>query len=181
MCRAEPLGRCRRGTPTSALRLSFAAFAATLISVAAACVAEEPSAEAVLHATAIRRGLVVHVGARDGSLAEALVRAEPVLVYAVAADAATEARLRQRFVQAGVHGQATAGSLAADGALPLADEVAAMVVADLDAARELKREELLRVVRPLGRAYLRQGGQWQVVTKPRPADVDDWRRSPRGF
>ena len=43
-----------------------------------------------------------------------------------------------------------------------------------DAAKGPKREELLRVVRPLGGAYLRQGGEWQVATKPRPGDVDDW-------
>jgi len=147
---------------------------ACLLAATQCALAAEPSAEAVLHALGVRRGLVVHVGAADGSLAESLVRAEPLLVLAVAVDAATEARLRQRFVVAGVHGQATAGSLGADGALPLADDVAALVVADLDAAKGLKREELLRVVRPLGRAYLRQGGEWQVVTKPRPADVDDW-------
>jgi len=174
MCRTEPLGRSRPLPPTGVPRLSAAVFIAAWTLAGAVCIAEEPSAETVLNAVGIRRGLVVHVGATDGALAEALVRAEPLLVHAVAADAATESRLRQRFVQAGVHGQATAGTLAADGALPLADDLAALVVADLDAARGLRREELLRVVRPLGKAYLRQGGEWQVVSKPRPAGVDDW-------
>ena len=138
------------------------------------CDAAEPTAEAVLNATGIRHGIFVHVGASDGGLAEALAQKEQVLVNALALDPATEAQLRQRFVKAGIHGQATAGRVGADALLPLADNLAAIVVADLDAVTTVKREELLRVLRPLGKAYLQRGGQWSVVTKPRSADTDDW-------
>jgi hypothetical protein len=134
----------------------------------------EPSADAVLNASGIRHGLVVHVGATDGSLAEALTRNDSLLVQAIALIAATESQLRQRFVKAGVHGQATAGRIGTDITLPLADNVAAIVVADLDAAKAIKREELFRVLRPLGKAYLKSDGKWSATTKPRPKDVDDW-------
>ena len=103
---------------------------ACLLAASHCALAAGPSAEAVQKALGVRSGLVVHVGATEGSLAEVLVRAEPLLVHAVAAGSASEARLRQRFVQAGVHGQVTAGSLTAGGALPLADDVVALVVAD---------------------------------------------------
>jgi hypothetical protein len=136
--------------------------------------ADEPTAEAMLSAESIGHGLVVHVGASDGSLAEALARNQQVLVHALALDATTEAQLRQRFVKSGVHGQATAGRIGTDVTLPLADNVASIVVADLDAAKALKREELFRVLRPLGKAYLKSDGKWSALAKPRPKDVDDW-------
>jgi len=169
-----PRKPCRFCGPASVRVPRPATFVAIWVLAATTCVAAEPSAEELLQAVDIHRGLVVHVGATDGSLAVSLVRAEPLLVYALAADADSESRLRQRFEAGGVHGQATAGSLSAGGTLPLADDVASVVVGDLDVARKTSREELLRVLRPLGRAYLRQDGQWQVVTRPRPADVDDW-------
>lgn len=136
--------------------------------------AAEPSSEAVLNVTGIRHGLVVHVGAYDGGLAEALAQKERVLVHALALDTKTEAHLRQQFLKAGLCGQATTGHIGADSTLPLADNVASIVVADLDGARGIQRAELLRVLRPLGKAYLASGGQWSSTTKPRPADTDDW-------
>ncbi len=136
--------------------------------------AAAPAADVVLNATGIRHGLVVHVSASDAGLAEALAKHDALLIHVLAPDAATELQLRQRLVQAGVHGQVTAGRLGADAAVPLADNVASIVVADLDAAKAVKREELLRVLRPLGKAYLQRAGQWSVVTKPRPPDTDDW-------
>jgi outer membrane protein assembly factor BamB len=114
------------------------------------------------------------VGATDGNLATALVKAEPLLVYTLAPDAATEARLRQTFVAAGIHGQATAGGIGSDGTLPLNDDVTAMAIADLDVNKGLKREEILRIVRPFGKAHIKENGQWQTVDKPRPEDMDDW-------
>jgi|GEM_PF-1056422 len=136
--------------------------------------AEEPAAEAVLNAAGIRHGLVVHAGATDGAFAEAIAKNEQLLVQALALDAATETQLRQRFVKAGLHGQATAGRIGSDATLPLADNVAGIVVADLDAAKAIKREELFRVLRPLGKAYLKSDGKWSALAKPRPKDVDDW-------
>lgn len=138
------------------------------------CPAVEPSAADVLKAADIRHGLVVHAGATDGSLAEALAANGSLLVQAIAPDATAEARLRQRFVKAGLHGQVTAGRPNADGSLPFADQVAALVVADRDAAGAPKRDELLRTLRPLGKAYLKSDGKWSVAIKPRPKDIDDW-------
>lgn len=147
---------------------------AGLLALIPPCDAAEPTAEAVLNAAAIGHGLVVHVGASDGSLAEALAGNQQVLVHALALNATTEAQLRLRFVKAGIHGQATAGHIGTDATLPLADNVAAIVVADLDAAKAIKREELFRVLRPLGKAYLRSDGKWSASVKPRPKDTDDW-------
>lgn len=138
------------------------------------CSAAEPAADDLLKAIDIRHGLVVHVSATDGSLAQALAANDSLLVHAVALDAANETQMRQRFVKAGIHGQATAGRRNADGSLPLADQVAAIVVADLDAAGSPSREEVMRILRPLGKAYVKSDGKWSVANKPRPKEIDDW-------
>ncbi|MEI6232947.1 MAG: PQQ-binding-like beta-propeller repeat protein [Planctomycetota bacterium] len=157
-------------------QLSWIAIVAISVSflLARSIRAEEPPAEAVWNAVGIRHGLVVHVGAMEGAFAEAIAKNEQLLVQALALDAATETQLRLRFVKAGIHGQATAARVGADGSLPLADQVASIVLADLDAAKTLKREELLRVLRPLGKAYFKSDGKWAAVDKPRSKEVDNW-------
>ncbi len=140
--------------------------------------AGEPSAETVLNAAGIRHGFVVHIDASDGGLAEALAKNDSLLMRAIPSNAAAETQLRQRFVKAGVHGQVTAVRLGADAAVPLADNVASLVVADLDSATGVKSVGIFRVLRPLGDAYLKRDGKWSASKKPRPTDVDDW---PRNF
>ncbi|GDY12905.1 hypothetical protein LBMAG53_17830 [Planctomycetota bacterium] len=122
----------------------------------------------------VDRGLVVVVASAEVDRALALAQAAPVLVHAVAADAAGEERLRSQFIAAGAHGQVTAGRLGADGRVALVDALASAVVADLDAHPTLSRDEALRILRPLGTAQLKVGGKWQVETKPRPREHDDW-------
>jgi hypothetical protein len=133
----------------------------------------EPAADEVLQGAGLDRGLLVHVGATDGSLAIAAAKAEPMVVLAVTADEAAAQSVRGRLVAAGVHGQATASALIA-GRISLADDSAAVVVCDLDAKPPVARDELLRVLRPQGAAWLREGGAWRKVEKPRPAELDDW-------
>ncbi len=76
-------------------------------------------------------------------------------------------------MQAGIHGQATVGRAGTDGTLPLADNVASIVVADIDATKAIKRDEVDRVQLPLGKTYLKNDGKWSAATKPRPKDLDD--------
>jgi outer membrane protein assembly factor BamB len=161
--------------PPLHVRWSWSKFIAvtTLLLAAFPCAAAEPSADELLQAVGMKHGLVVQVGATDGLLAETLAKSETLLVQVLVADATAEARLRQHFVKVGVHGQATVGRWSAAGSLPLADQVASIVVADLNETK-LTQEELLRVLRPLGKGYFKSGGKWSVVAKPRLNDLDDW-------
>lgn len=145
-----------------------------LILVTASTFAAEPTAESVLAGTEARRGLIVQVGAEDGSLAIGLAQAEPVVVLAVTGDAKREATVRAALVTAGVYGQATVAALVDGSRLPVRDNSAALVIADLDAKPGVSRDELLRVVRPLGKTWFKSGGVWQVATKPRSPKLDDW-------
>ncbi len=128
-------------------------------------------AEDVFEVSGNRRGLFVVVG-DDAKLALELASAEPVIMFVVTAPEKLE-ETRKRIVEAGLHGRVTAATHA-DGRLPLIDNLAALVVADLDTLPQVKREECLRVVRPRGKLLTKRGGRWGATEKPRPEGVDDW-------
>lgn len=128
-------------------------------------------ASAVFDRTGIRRGLFV-VTADDPDLAVQLAVAEPVLVHLLS-PADTIAEARRRIAAAGLLGRVTV-SERKNAPLPLIDNLAAVLVVDLDRGPNFDRGELLRVLRPGGKLLVQQNSAWAVQEKPRPADVDDW-------
>ncbi len=135
--------------------------------LAAPAAASAQTAGEVFERTQARRGLIVLAGPGP-DLAVALAKAEPVVVLLLVPPGDVDAA-RRRLAAAGVHGQATAAPLDAAGRLPLADNLAAAVIADAVA-----EAEVMRVLRPLGRALVGRGGAGKVLVKPRPGDIDDW-------
>jgi len=125
----------------------------------------------VFELSGIRRGLFVVVD-RDPKLALDLASAEPVVVLAITNPDRVE-ETRERVAATGLHGRVTV-SAHANGRLPLIDSVATVAVADLDALPQIKRDECLRVLRPMGKLLLRQGGRRLATDKPRLEGVDDW-------
>lgn len=119
-------------------------------------------------------GLIVHVGALDTRAAQSIVADKPVLLLIVASDKAAEERLRAELVSSNLHGQVTVAALLPGSRIPLADNLASLVIAGLDARPTPNRDELLRITRPLGKLHLRQSNQWQTHTKPRPETHGDW-------
>src|SRR5438105_559781 len=48
------------------------------------------------------------------------------------------------------------------------------LAARLSAAGGVPLDEINRVLTPNGVAYVKQGGQWQKIVKPRPKEMDEW-------
>ena len=118
----------------------------------------------------VRGGLAVHVGTADGKLEIALARGGRRLVHGLAGDAASARAAREATAAGGVYGLASV-ELARDlTRLPYADNMVNLLIAEVS----LGRTEVLRVLAPNGAAYLRKGGEWKVVKKPRPAAMDEW-------
>ncbi|HEX8911025.1 MAG TPA: PQQ-binding-like beta-propeller repeat protein, partial [Humisphaera sp.] len=168
-----------RSNPTRAALWSVAfgillagAATATAVRAGPAPAAADPLAGA-LEAVPARQGLAVCVGTTDGRLEAGLADAG-MLVHAVSPDRAVVLAVRAKLAEAGKAGAATVDWVPSLKALPYNDHLANLLVADLDANPTLARDEALRVVRPLGVAYLRSGGAWQVVRKPMPPAMDDW-------
>lgn len=144
---------------------------ASLFWITGAYTAAAPTADEVFRQANVRRGLFVLLD-DTAELGIELAQAQPVLVHVLAAPEATSG-LRARIVAAGLHGRVTVAEW--DGErLPLVDNLAALVVADLDRHTKVDREELLRVIRPTGTLLVGQRQQWTAVEKARPEGADDW-------
>lgn len=149
-----------------------------------------PAAE-VLRAAGTKGGLVVLLGAGDGSLAAGLARDGRFLVHGLDPDADKVATARKALQALGVYGQASVeqGALAK---LPYSENLVNLAVAG--SAEGLSLEEAFRVLAPNGVLLVRAEGieaklkaagfdpvaaapelaGWVRAEKPRPAEMDDW-------
>ncbi len=129
-------------------------------------------AQAILRATGVTGGLIVHVGCGDGKLTTALASRDGVLVHGLDADAANVAKTRARIQAAGIYGKASAEAW--DGAsLPYTDNLVRLLVAE----GAVPDGEAMRVLTPGGVLYARSGNEWLTTVKPVPSDIDDWTHS----
>ena len=114
--------------------------------------------------------LIVHVGTTDGKLEISLARGGRRLVHGLARDAAAATLARRAIAAAGLYGLASVEVFGDRTKLPYADNMVNLLICEDDVART----ELLRVLAPNGEAYLKRGGDWTVIKKPRPTTMDEW-------
>jgi outer membrane protein assembly factor BamB len=132
---------------------------------------DEQSASAILDATGVRGGLIVHVGCWDGKLTAALGASEACVVQGLDADARNVARARDSIEAAGEYGRVSAERWSGNG-LPYADNLVNLLV--WTDRRKPPMDEVLRVLVPDGVAYVKQGAEWQKTVKPHPTNTDEW-------
>lgn len=156
-----------------------------LATLLVACgLARAQTSEDVLEATSVRAGVAVHLGSTDGKLEIDLSASGRWLVQGLTLDPAQRDRARGAVDQARCYGLATVQQVNSYSTLPYASDLVNLVVADLDAlglrattpagTRTTEHEEIRRVLRPDGVAYLKIDGRWQTIRKPRPEEMDDW-------
>ncbi|MEA3366863.1 MAG: class I SAM-dependent methyltransferase, partial [Planctomycetota bacterium] len=150
----------------SAVVLGLAFFAAT-----AAADPADDQAEAILKATGVRGGLVVHLGCGDGRLTAALGARGACLVHGLDSDPANVARARARIASKGLAGKVAVARFAGNH-LPYVSNLVNLLVADDLGSVGMKK--VLRVLAPGGVAYVRKAGGWKKTVKPRPDAIDEW-------
>ncbi len=138
-----------------------------LVTLWAAVSQEDP-----LQATGVSSGLAVHLGTTDGALEAALTNNGRILVHGVALDDASLTAARAHLQAKGLSGLASVERASLD-PLPYADNLVTLLVADTS-LKGFSEKEAMRVLAPLGTAYLKKGGEWTKAIKPRPAAMDDW-------
>lgn len=127
-------------------------------------------AKAIIQATGVRGGFIVHLGCGEGRLTEALRLNDHYTVQGLERDPALVQAARERLQREGVYGPVSVERL--DGTrLPYADNLVDLVVGQ---AGTIPQAEILRVLTPRGVAYLRAGDEWTKTVKPYPADLDEW-------
>ena len=115
----------------------------------------DASGAGVVEKCGISKGLCSVLGCGDGSLAVEIAHSSGFLIHVLAPDAAAEAEARRTVEAAGLYGRRVVVERGRVGRLPYADNIIdALVAADLDEAklRELSLAEILRVLRPGGKA-----------------------------
>ena len=130
-------------------------------------------AQEILNASEIKGGLIVHLGCGNGKLTATLHANDRYLVHGLDADAKNIAKAREYIKSLGIYGKVSVEKF--DGKrLPYIDNLINLVVAeDLG---EVPMAEVMRVLAPLGIAYLRQGIQWTRTVKRWPEDIDEWQQ-----
>jgi outer membrane protein assembly factor BamB len=125
----------------------------------------------ILDTTGIKGGLVVHLGCGDGKLTAALRANDSYLVHGLDTDASNIASAREYIRGRGCYGPVCVDKF--DGKqLPYSDGIVNLLVAGNLA--NVTADEVMRVLAPQGVAYLKKGGKWTRVSKPRPTGLDEW-------
>ncbi|MBL8795633.1 MAG: PQQ-binding-like beta-propeller repeat protein [Planctomycetia bacterium] len=133
-------------------------------------------ARQVFATTGIHTGLCVVVEHGDGELAAGLTNGGRMVVQSLFLEDAKVQAARKRLQARQLYGLASAERATGLPALPYADNLVNLLIADLDALgnRGPGREEILRVLAPRGVAYLKEKGIWASTVKPLPKGTDDW-------
>ncbi|MFO7902262.1 MAG: PQQ-binding-like beta-propeller repeat protein [Pirellulaceae bacterium] len=133
-------------------------------------VAESPR-KAPLQETEISGGFAVQVGCDQGELAAALQANDSLVVQALDTNATNIERIRARIASLGRDGQVSARLF--DGQrLPYADNLVNVIITEN--LGEVAMAEVMRVLCPGGRAYIKRQGGWTKKVKPWPAEIDEW-------
>ncbi len=143
-----------------------------LVLIGGSCsTAAQPTAEAVLRATGVQGGLVVHLGCATGQWTVSLHASARYLVQGLDVDPAVVEQVGQTIESAGVRGPVSVRQF--DGShLPYVDRVVNLAI--VSQWFNVTRRELLRVLAPGGVAYIHTGNHWQKLVKPRPKTIDEW-------
>ena len=134
--------------------------------------AVERRAEGILARLDSPRGICVLLDPSPAALATALAEKSELTVYVQLPDRKAADAARAHLDDLGLLGTRVYVETGPWSRIHLADNLADAVVVSPDAvaAVEANREELLRVVRPLGKLILGDG----EATKPYPDGADDW-------
>lgn len=154
-------------------RLPVLALAAGLLLPRAA---KAQTAAEVRQATGIETGLAVVLGG-DGQLATALTDNGKMLAHGLAVSEGELASARAAALAKNRYGFASFDRAVSFSRLPYGDNLVNLVVSPDQGAWEgkgLTEKEVLRVLVPNGVGYLKRGGSWTKVVKPRPATSNDW-------
>ena len=132
---------------------------------------EEQQARRILETTGVTGGLVVHVGCGDGKLTAALCAGDNYLAHGLDGDAKHVNAARKYLQSLGLADKVSVEQWSAK-QLPYANNLVNLVVAEN--LGQIAMDEVMRVLAPLGVAYVKAGVTWTKTVKPWPKEIDEW-------
>jgi len=125
----------------------------------------------ILDESGVKGGLVVHLGPADGQLADSLIEDDRFFVHGLDADRNRIEQARKRLLLRGLYGGVSLMHLTED-RLPYVDNLVNLLI--VEEPGDISREEMMRVVTPLGVLYTKEEGKWTKTVKPWPKEIDEW-------
>jgi len=128
-------------------------------------------ARQILDISNVKGGLIVHIGCGNARLTAALHSGDGYLVHGL--DTQTEnLQVERDYVQSlGLYGPVSIDGF--DGQrLPYIDNLVNLIV--IEDLSGMSMTEVMRVLAPLGVAYIKEKGQWKKTIKAWPEEIDEW-------
>jgi outer membrane protein assembly factor BamB len=137
-----------------------------------ACASEpQVQAQQILEATAVKGGLIVHIGCGDGKLTAALRANDSFLVHGLDVDAKKVEKACDYIKSLNIYGKVTVEQFRAK-RLPYTDNLVNLIISEN--LGKVLMNEVMRVLAPDGTAYIKKRGKWVKTVKPRPKEIDEW-------
>lgn len=146
---------------------------ALIFSVSSHSATPQKKAAEILKTSGVTGGLVVHLGAGDGAVTEALRgNRESIIVHGLEPDKQAVDAARAAILKTGNYGNVSIEHFSGT-ALPYLEGIVNLVV--VDNPGEITDKEVMRVLRPGGVALKRDGKNgWAKTLKPWRDSIDDW-------
>ena len=119
----------------------------------------------------VKGGLVVHVGSSSAESTAAHRVTDRFVVQGLMRDAARVQQARGFLRERKLLGPVTVIPWSG-GRLPYADNLVNVLI--VESPQDVAAGEIMRVLAPLGIAYVKQGGEWKRLFKAWPDDIDEW-------
>ncbi|MCP4262198.1 MAG: PQQ-binding-like beta-propeller repeat protein [Planctomycetes bacterium] len=132
---------------------------------------ELDQAAEILKATGLQGGLVIHINCGDGKLTAALGAREGYLVNGLDKNPQAVKAATRHIQSSGLSGKVTVERWSGTH-LPYIDNLVNLLVAE--DVTGVSMEEVMRVLRPGGTAYIKKKSKWNTIRKPWPKDIDEW-------
>lgn len=129
------------------------------------------SAQDIVKASGIKGGLVVHVGNGDGTVTADLFANDRYVVHGLYDTRRNVDEAREHIKQRNLYGKVSVQYWDQD-YLPYADNMVNLLVAEK--LTSISAEEVMRVLVPLGVAYIKSDKGWDRTVKPWPGEIDEW-------
>jgi outer membrane protein assembly factor BamB len=159
------------GLEASFLRLIPIVILSVILILFPGCKDYSKEASRILQDTGVKGGLIVHIGVQKAKLTAALGADSGYIVHGLCRNKENVDLIRKYIKDKGIYGKVSVEHFTGN-KLPYVTNMVNLLVAENP--EQISEKEMMRVLAPNGKAYVRTSGAWIIKKKPKPEGMDDW-------